>query len=688
MSLVLQNMIGWEIFSLLAAMAAILAAYGFHVRAPGAPFRALAMGLLLAALANPALVTEKREPLPDIALLINDQSPSQALDGRSQQANDAEALLRKKISDLPNLELRTATVRGSAEGTRLFEAVQNLLRDTPADRVAGVILLTDGQVHDAPGGAALAKLPGPVHALLTGDPRRGDRRLVIEQAPRFGIAGDTLSLSLRYENQGAAETPDETAMLSFRLDEGAPQQIRLRKGENHELKFKLEHAGENIVTLEIEPTEGELSTRNNRLALTINGLRQRLRVLLVSGEPNPGERTWRNLLKADPSVDLVHFTILRPPMKQDGTPVEELALISFPTTELFIQKLHEFDLIIFDRYQQRGVLSFPHFDNIASYVEKGGALLTVSGPDALAEDSLYRTPLAAVFPGQPTGRVHNGGFKPLLTDTGLRHPVTRDLPGANKSTDPGDIPQWGRWFRAVETERLSGHVLMASPQGVPLLILDQSGEGRVAQILSDHGWLWARGFEQGGPQAELLRRLAHWLMKEPDLEEENLQAQETEGRITITRRSLSAGPRNVMVTYPDGHSAPAAMNAAAPGVWQGMLDAPEPGIYRLTDGILNTLVAAGQSDPLEYADLQSTGEVLRPVTQATGGGLFWLRSDGTPGLRRIQAGRDLSGGNWLGLRDNGHYRVLSQQQIPLLPHLLLLVLMGVSLTMAWRAEGR
>lgn len=688
MSLVLQGMIGWGAFSLLAVLALTLAAYGFYARSPGAAFRALAMGLLLAALANPVLITEKREPAPDVALLINDQSPSQALDGRSQQANDAEALLRKKIAALPNLELRTATVRGSAEGTRLFEAVQNLLRDTPAGRVAGVILLTDGQVHDAPGSAALATLPGPVHALLTGDPKRDDRRLIIEQAPRFGIAGDMVSLSLRYENQGAGETPDETAMLSFRLDEGAPQQIQLRKGENHELKFRLEHAGENIVTLEIEPLEGELSTRNNRLALTINGLRQRLRVLLVSGEPNPGERTWRDLLKADPSVDLVHFTILRPPAKQDGTPVEELALISFPTTELFIQKLHEFDLIIFDRYQQRGVLSFPHFDNIANYVEKGGALLTVSGPEPLGADSLYRTPLAVVFPGQPTGRVYNGGFKPLLTDTGLRHPVTRDLPGANKSTDPGDIPQWGRWFRAIETERLSGHVLMASPQGAPLLILDQFGKGRVAQILSDHGWLWARGFEQGGPQAELLRRLAHWLMKEPDLEEEILQARESEGRIVITRRSLSEGPQNVMVTYPDGHSQPAAMTGGAPGVWEGSLEAPEPGIYRITDGVLKTLVAAGQADPLEYADLQSTDSILLPAAQATGGGVFWLRGDGMPAIRRVQAGRDLAGKNWLGLRDNARYRVLAQQQTPLLPPWLLLALAGGALAMAWRAEGR
>ncbi|CAN0403034.1 unnamed protein product, partial [Phaeothamnion confervicola] len=306
-----------------------------------------------------------------------------------------------------------------------------------------------------------------------------------------------ISLTVRYEDQGEMAAA-ESAQLTARLNGGPPVQARIANGQTHTQQFRLDHAGANIIELEIEERPGELSTRNNRIALTINGVRDRMRVLLISGEPNPGERTWRNLLKADPSVDLVHFTILRPPEKMDGTPVDELALISFPTRELFMVKLHDFDLIIFDRYQQRGVLNFTHFDNIAKYVEKGGALLSVSGPDFLAPDSLYRTPLAVVFPGQPTGRILTGGFKPLLTSTGLRHPVTEGLPGANKTATPESVPEWGRWFRVIEAEKLSGQTLIAAPGGEPLLIVDKFGEGRVAQILSDHGWLWARGFEGGG----------------------------------------------------------------------------------------------------------------------------------------------------------------------------------------------
>ena len=683
MSIVLVPSIPGILLALLAIAAALLSGYALLQRTRGAIWRALGAALLLVALANPMIVRETRAPLPDIVALINDQSPSQEFDGRALQAREAEASLRKRLAAIPNLEVRSATYKGSAEGTRLFEAAQNLLLDTPPDRLAGVIFLTDGQVHDVPDTAR----PGPLHVLLTGDPKHSDRRLVLEQAPKFGIVGEPISLTVRYEDQGETAAA-QSAQLTARINGGPPVHARIANGQTHTQQFSLDHAGTNIIELEIEERPGELSTRNNRIALTINGVRDRMRVLLISGEPNPGERTWRNLLKADPSVDLVHFTILRPPEKMDGTPVDELALISFPTRELFMVKLHDFDLIIFDRYQQRGVLNFTHFDNIAKYVEKGGALLSVSGPDFLAPDSLYRTPLAVVFPGQPTGRILTGGFKPLLTGTGLRHPITEGLPGANKTATPESVPEWGRWFRVIEAEKLSGQTLIAAPGGEPLLIVDKFGEGRVAQILSDHGWLWARGFEGGGPQAELLRRVAHWLMKEPGLEEEDLRAEAADGQITITRRSLSDTIMPVEVSYPDGRKLPVTLNETQAGRWQAVIEAREPGIYRLNDGQRTALVAAGQTDAVEYSDLKSTDAIVRPAVAAAGGGLFWLGGNGMPAVRQVKPGRDMAGRNWIGLRDNGRYRVLAEQQHPLFPPVLMLALAAAALGMAWRMEGR
>lgn len=687
MTVLLQPLIPMALLAAFCVAALLYAGAALYGRARGAVWRLLVVALLLGGLANPVLVRENREVLPDVVAVIEDQSPSQALDGRGVQAREAADALRRELSQWPNLEVRSASPAGSADGTRLFEAAQNLLLDTPPDRVAGIILLTDGQVHDAPAATSL-NAQTPVHVLLTGDADRADRQLIVEQAPKFGIVGENLPLTVRFEAHGKNTETPQSAMLSIRLNGGPPVQQRMTAGENLTRNLRLEHAGVNIVELEIEAGDTELSTRNNRVALSVNGVRERLRVLLVSGEPNPGERTWRNLLKADTSVDLVHFTILRPPEKQDGTPVDELALISFPTRELFTERLHEFDLIIFDRYQQRSVLSFTHFDNIAKYVEKGGAFLAVSGPDLIAPDSLYRTSLAAIFPAQPTGRIQTGGFKPLLTETGLRHPVTENLPGANKNAGADAMADWGRWFRVVETERLAGHTLMAAPTGEPILILDKVGEGRVAQILSDHGWLWARGFEGGGPQAELLRRVAHWLMKEPGLEEEDLRAEANDGKIIISRRSLSSEVTPVAVTAPNGAVRLVRLQEVQPGRWQTEMDAPEPGIYRLKDASRTALVAAGQSNSVEYGDLQSSEEILRPIAQATGGGVFWLGRDRRPDMRRVKPGRDTAGGNWIGLRENNRYRVLSEDQQPLLPPYILLGLAGACLGMAWRTEGR
>src|SRR6516165_4368818 len=154
------------------------------------------------------------------------------------------------------------------------------------------------------------------------------------------------------------------------------------------------------------------------------GVRENLRVLLVSGEPHAGERVWRNLLKSDAAVDLVHFTILRPPQKQDGTPIHQLSLIAF------------------DRYQHRDILQLLYYENIARYVEQGGALLVADGDDFAGQMSLSRTPLSVVLPATPTGRVLERPFKAKLSVDGAKHPVTRGLPGSEAS-EPGRSPPGG-----------------------------------------------------------------------------------------------------------------------------------------------------------------------------------------------------------------------------------------------------
>src|SRR5690606_1960664 len=239
---------------------------------------------------------------------------------------------------------------------------------------------------------------------------------------------------------------------------------------------------------------------------------------------------------------------------------------AFPTRELFVEKINDFDLIIFDRYQHRDVLPILYYDYIAEYVENGGALLIAAGPEFAGEQSIARTPLIAALPALPNGQVVEAGFYPRLSETGKRHPVTRALDGS--ASDP---PDWSRWFRAIGIDRPEGQVVMEGPDGMPLLLLAREGEGRVGMFLSDQGWLWARGFDGGGPYVPLYRRIAHWLMKEPELEEERLTAQGRGMTLEIVRQTMADEAAPALVTSPSGQTREVQLEAEDPGLFHGTL---------------------------------------------------------------------------------------------------------------------
>jgi hypothetical protein len=681
----------WLVLAAMALAAAVLLAFGLWRRAPGLGWRALAFAALLLALVNPSLTEEQREPLADVAVIVVDESGSQEIGEREERTAEAVAHIRERLEAYKDLDLRVvpagaATAGGIHDnGTRLFEALERALSDTPHSRIAGAVLVTDGQVHDAPADPAAWAFKAPLHVVLTGKQNEADRRLVVVQAPRYGIVGENLSLTLRVEDN--ADLPaNARARITLRHQGAEPQRFDMRLGVDQDIPFTLTHAGQTVIEIEAAAGPSELTMRNNRAVVVVNGVRDRLRVLLVSGEPHAGERTWRNLLKADPSVDLVHFTILRPPEKQDGTPINELSLIAFPIRELFEVKLDEFDLVIFDRYRRRGVLPLIYLNNVAEYVRRGGAILEAAGPAFATPLSLYRTPLETVLPGQPSGAVFEAGFKPRLTGEGRRHPVTASLPGAGKTAE--DAPEWGRWFRMVEVSATSGHALMNGAADRPVLLLDRVGDGRVAQLLSDHAWLWARGFEGGGPQAELLRRLAHWLMKEPDLEENVLRGSARGSRLEIVRRSIEPDTTPVVVTDPTGKETEVVLQDLGDGRAMGTLAVEEPGLYRLRDAAREAFAAVGSTNPLEYSDVRTTTAPLAPVVRARGGALVWATEDGLPEIRRIKPGRDAAGRGWIGFAANRDYVVTGVRQVDMLPPVvLLLAIIGLLIT-AWRREGR
>ncbi len=685
----------WAIIAPLGLAALGLFIFALFRRAKGALWRGLAAASLIAALVNPSIIDEQRKPLKDVAAVVVDATPSQNVGARRAQAEFALGELQRRLKVMQDtLEVRTIhiehdSVASASEGTRLFGPLTRALSDVPPRRLAGAVIITDGQIHDVPDDLRAAGLPAPVHVLLTGDQDEGDRRLVVLEAPSYGIVGKELLMTVRIEDNGSPDTGEPSlAKLTVRLNGTDSQTNELPVGIDATFAITLDHRGLSVLELSVESGPRELTLINNRAVVQINGVQDCLRVLLVSGEPHAGERTWRNLLKSDPSVDLVHFTILRPPEKQDGTPINELSLISFPTRELFEVKIDEFDLVIFDRYRRRGVLPPVYLQNIADYVARGGALLEAVGPTYAGPFSIFRTPLGAVLPGEPTGAVFERRFTPQITDMGHRHPVTMRLPGGPSISAGKGIgePGWGRWFRQIDTEAARGRVLMSGIEGRPLLILDRVGKGRIAQLNSDQIWLWARGFEGGGPQAELLRRLAHWLMKEPELEENDLRAQVLNDSLEIVRRNVDRQEKGVEVTFPDGRRLVVRPEESSPGEYRASLPIDAAGLYRISDGDRVTMAAAGTLNSLELADMRASADLLAPSVEAVGGVARWL-NQGVPEIRSVRPARRAAGQGWIGLVENGDYVVTGISQIPLMPALLILLLALGATAAAWRREG-
>ncbi|MDZ4792186.1 MAG: hypothetical protein SGJ17_13430 [Hyphomicrobiales bacterium] len=681
-----------EILWAAAALVAVLSVAILWSGRRGALLRVLSLVTLLVAIANPNFIKEQREILPNIAVIAVDASTSQTLGGREARAAELRTDLEAKLKAIPNVQVRVVeSVKAAETGkeeTALFSGLNHGLSDVPPDRLAGVFLITDGQIHDAPTDPASIAPGAPVHTLLNGSPDERDARVEVVSAPRFGLVGSDQVAEIKLERQGGAV--DGPATLKIHRENEPVETLDARFGETVKVRFPFKHAGQTIMEVELAPEPGELTLANNRAVIAAEGVRENLRVLLVSGEPHAGERTWRNLLRSDASVDLVHFTILRPPEKHDGTPPNQLSLIAFPTRELFSEKLNDFDLIIFDRYQRRGVLPLIYLDNVARYVQKGGAVLVAAGEDFASTQSLSKTPLANVLPARPTGRVIEEAFRPRVTATGVKHPVTSGLPGAGAKDQQ---PSWGRWLRVVETDSSGGDVVMTGAQDAPLLVLSREGEGRVAVLLSDHAWLWARGYDGGGPHADLLRRLSHWLMKEPDLEEEWLRASGEAKRLKIVRRSMKDSVGQATVTLPSGKTETVALAETTSGMWDKTLDATEAGVYRVEMDGLSTIALVGAVNSREFAKVTTTDAVAKPVGDATGGGVFWMGAGDSakaamPRLAMMTGAKKMHGGGWIGLRDRKPHLVRSVSYTPLFTGFAALALLLGFLGMTWWREGR
>ena len=668
-------LIGWPWLIALGVLA--LLAWGAYLVLRGRAWltRGIVLTLLAAALSNPAIVQEERDPLPSVAALILDRSESMDFGDRTAAAEAAYASLREQLGQDEALDLRVMETDSQADGTELFGALEGLMSDVPRDRIAGAILITDGQAHDVPLPPSEASALGPIHSLIVGDENRGDRRIEIVKSPSFGIVGEEAEFIIRVDDPAGGTVP-----VTYSINGQTTGRLRVQSGVETPFTIDIERRGDNVLVIETPEGPEELTMANNRTAVTLSGVRDRLRVLLITGKPNAAGRVWRDLLKSDPQVDLVHFTILRSYFSQVVARPEELALIPFPTENLFDEKLKEFDLIIFDQYERRGAVTWQYLTNIADYVVEGGALMIVAGEPFASAASLARTPIAAVLPAVPTGDISKGAFTPTISDEGARHTITAPLSGRS----------WGEWLRYINVEPRAGDVLMTADDGAPLMVVDRVGEGRVGMLLSDHIWLWSRGYDGGGPFSELTRRMLHWMMKEPELEERQLALRIEGDKAFASLRTLSDVPDTLDILTPEDEDITAPWREDGPGQYSAEIPIDGLGLYRASAGDLEAVALSGPANPKEYADLRSVTEVLAPVAEATSGGVFRLNAAGSnlPDLRRVSRRARATGNGWIGLRERDAYAVRDSRSTSLLPGVLAALLILIFMMLAWRREGQ
>ena len=681
--------LGWIIaLGALMFLAALAAGIG---RLRSYFLRLLAGLFLILALLNPQTIIEERDPLQDAVLVIKDESESMKLGKRGEAADKTyEALIAQLKAD-PSLDVSTALIRPDSDGTRLTTSLIDGLGNLPASRLAGVIAITDGQVHDLPQNPETLLPEGvPFHSIIIGEEKARDRRISAIVAPKYGLVGEQAEFELRVDDPGFE---GERANIEIKLNGETKARFPATIGNRISIPIEIERRGPNTVELTVRAADGELTLNNNVFVAEISGIRDRMRVLLVTGEPHNGGRSWRNLLKSDPAVELVQFTILtNPRVKNTNARQGELSLIAFPTRQLFEEKLDEFDLIIFDHFRRRfapsrsgrstPILSPVYLQNVARYVDNGGALLIATGPAFAEQESIYRSPLAAVLPTRPTGETTKEAFKPELNEKGRRHPITSSFSGKEEQT-------WGKWFRIIDNKPISGDVLMEGPDAAPLLVIDKIGEGRVAMLMSDQAWLWSKGFDGGGPYSEMFRRTAHWLMGEPDLDAEKLTATAENGLLAIERRTLEDRAQTVIVEKPDGTKETIRLSKTTNGVYRGSVKSAGQGAYRLASGDVTTITAIGSLNPKEYAKLQPTTDILTPLAKGTGGGLFSTElTANIPAIRRTKAGKTSNAADWMGLIAHEDYAVRSSKRSPLAPGWLFFALALLAMGGAWLREGK
>ncbi len=685
----------------LGILSAAAGAYGARKGVKGSWLRAGAGGIIALALLNPEILREDREKLPTVVLKVVDRSASNQLDGRDKTTQAASDALDKSLSALPGVEVRTIDITGTnkdgaaLDGTNPFTAVNNLT-DLPRDQLGAVIMLTDGQIHDVPVATDALGKGVPLHVLVSGRENEVDRRIVVDSAPHFGLVNKKQDITFHVEDQGA-KGPSAPVTVTVSSEGHILSTQQVTPGQPVKMTVDIPHAGPNIIEFKTEPLKGELTPVNNQTVATIEGIREQLNVMLITGKPNPDTRLFREMIRSNPDDNLIHFMIQRLPTQLDDTPDSEMALAPFPFDEVFEDKLSKFNLIIFDNFDDQGVVLADYLENISKFVKNGGAVLVVAGDEFDGPNSLKNTPLGAILPVQPGAQADKGDFTPQLTDLGRRHPVTRDLdPSGDKQ------PHWGPWSLLTETGQPTGEVVMEGPNKKPLLVLANVGKGRVAVLASSSLNLWKNGYQgsgeyAGGPYGEIIRNISGWLMKDPALEEEALRMAQQDGKLVIERQTVEEKTTPITIHTPSGQTMTIDPVQVGPGLWRATEPLNELGLYKAEQGgkhPVSTFINIGPVNPKEFVNTISSTEIVRNFTRGTGGSVSRMgETPQTLKLPRIeqldakQAANGAAGPDWIGIHMRDASNLKDTNRTPIIPPWLALVMaVGLYAGARWR-EG-
>ena len=700
----------WYIFSFIILFF-VFTLYSIINSASGIIYRVLIFITLVIMISQPSLKIEKRKIEKDIITLVIDKTDSQKITDRDKKVEEVYENILNKISRFKSLDIlevriekgETTTQFGSAENIKnkklpkkklknnepnksnILSILENNINKIPSKRLSAILILTDGQIHDINKNNLFDKYDVPLYFLLVGNKKINDKRLSIISKPEFGYLDEESEIIINLKDFLKSNEIKTKLLIE---QKNSKKEIQVVNGADTSIKINSLEPGENIIKISSKIRPNELSTINNSKIVKIAGIRKQLRVLLISGAPYNGTRVWRNFLKSDPSVELVHMTVLRPPTKNDNTPVNELSLIPFPTKELFEKKLNKFQLIIFDNFMGKNVLNPVYFQNILNFVDEGGAILEITGPSYNTNSSLFRTEIGKILPGVPSGKVLVGEYKPQLTEIGKIHPVTKNL--------FSDMKNYGSWYQMNKIDELDDEsiTLLSGLNNKPLLVIKKVNKGRIAQIYSKNIWLWTKtGNDDGGPYNKLIKNLAHWLMKEPSLEDSKLKvAPQIEKKLLITKNFLKE-PKlleiKITITTPEGNTIEKKLKRIKNNNYSEIFEYQEEGLYVISDLNNQVFVDTTSENNLELNEIHLTDEYLQSTEFSN---IFskslWINDNSVPKFKeaKVLDKRNKNKNVFFFLRNN-NFTIEGFENKQLLNPVFYFLILTILLYMCWKRES-